>query len=66
MYRTTHLKDASGILHFKSGSEAYGRLDLAVNSPLCTLQAPSTHPPRTLQAPSKLPPSPLQAANSPF
>eukprot|EP00959_Pyramimonas_sp_CCMP1952_P403130 8446409-Pyramimonas_sp.AAC.3 len=33
MYCTTHPEDASGILHFKSGCEAYGRLDLTDKSP---------------------------------
>eukprot|EP00959_Pyramimonas_sp_CCMP1952_P128834 2694332-Pyramimonas_sp.AAC.2 len=28
MYCTTHPEDAPGILHFYSGTEAYGRLDL--------------------------------------
>eukprot|EP00976_Prorocentrum_cordatum_P018682 378548-Prorocentrum_minimum.AAC.1 len=28
MYNTTRLEDASGILHYWSGSEAHGRLDL--------------------------------------
>eukprot|EP00976_Prorocentrum_cordatum_P087115 1186774-Prorocentrum_minimum.AAC.3 len=32
-YCTTHLEDASGILHFKSGSEAHGRLHLTVKFP---------------------------------
>ena len=33
-YCTTHLEDAPGILHYQSGSEAYGRLDLIDKSPL--------------------------------
>eukprot|EP00959_Pyramimonas_sp_CCMP1952_P018168 384760-Pyramimonas_sp.AAC.1 len=32
--KTTHPEDAFGILHFTSGSEAYGRLDLTDKSPL--------------------------------
>ena len=33
-YCTTHPEDVPGILHYQSGSEAYGRLDLTVESPL--------------------------------
>eukprot|EP00959_Pyramimonas_sp_CCMP1952_P378654 7931889-Pyramimonas_sp.AAC.2 len=33
MYFTTHLEDTSGIIHFLSGSEAYGRLDLTDKFP---------------------------------
>ena len=32
-YCSTHLEDAPGILHYQSGSEAYGRLDLTDKSP---------------------------------
>eukprot|EP00976_Prorocentrum_cordatum_P040795 828715-Prorocentrum_minimum.AAC.1 len=44
---TTHPEDASGILHIKSGSEAYGHLDLTDKSPLLT---PSSEPPHALPA----------------
>ena len=32
-YCTTHPEDAPGILHYQSGSEAYGRLGLTDKSP---------------------------------
>eukprot|EP00959_Pyramimonas_sp_CCMP1952_P009911 206403-Pyramimonas_sp.AAC.1 len=38
---THHLEDASGILHFKSGSEAHGRLHLTDTSPRVTPVTPS-------------------------
>eukprot|EP00976_Prorocentrum_cordatum_P050614 1022090-Prorocentrum_minimum.AAC.2 len=40
-YRTTHPEDAPGILHYSSGSAAYGRLDLTDKSPLDPLYTPS-------------------------
>eukprot|EP00959_Pyramimonas_sp_CCMP1952_P209883 4391369-Pyramimonas_sp.AAC.1 len=40
MYCTTHLEDASGILHFKSGSAAHGRLHLTDTSPKYPLCGP--------------------------
>eukprot|EP00976_Prorocentrum_cordatum_P067379 1178718-Prorocentrum_minimum.AAC.1 len=41
---TAHLEDAPGILHYLSGSEAYGRLNLIDKSPLDLLWTSSGPP----------------------
>eukprot|EP00959_Pyramimonas_sp_CCMP1952_P427485 8952986-Pyramimonas_sp.AAC.1 len=53
---TTRLEDASGILHFKSGSEAYGCLDLTDKSP----------PEPLLKLSSSLPPASSLPLSDPF